>query len=166
MVDSIFMATARLVDIADADENSLLLRKADSSSKLQAEQVSGTLKVNSKIYSRRYTSNTDAYIGFSDKEDLVGKIFNTMPLVNEATLSYSGFFHLFIKPVEIVQDLGGAIVMNDSRALKFSIEIFINSTVAHWYGIAERQKMLLKLNPLLRPADMQRQNGEGNGVMR
>ena len=164
MVDSVFMASARIFDLADADENALLLRKARDGGHVDVEQVSGTIGVNSKVYIGHYTRNETAYIGFSDKEDLTGRVFNTMPMINEATLSYSGFFHLLIKPVEIVSELGCSVALGNSSA-RFSIEVFINSTVAHTYGITERQRMLLKLNPLLRPVDM-RENEDAGSVTR
>ncbi len=153
MVESVLMASARIFDIADADENSLLLRKTGESGQFKAEQVTGILEVNSRVYSGHYTQSTGAYIGFSDREDLTGKVFNTMPLVDEATMGYSGFFHLFIKPIGIFNDLEGAALHMENGASRFLAEIFINSTVAYQFGISERQRMLLRLNPLLRPAE-------------
>ncbi len=156
MADSVFTASARIVDIEGAESKRILfyisaLRTEPISSAIRAEQVTGNVEVNSKIYAGHYTHDVEAYIGFSDKADLAGKVFNAMPLLDVARLSYKTDFILLVKPAELVYEMGGAIARRDT-GFNFPPNIFINNAIASRHSITEGQRILMKFNPLLKPA--------------
>ena len=149
MVESVLLASCRIVHKLRDDKEEYLVR-LNRSGLPEIEQISGTINTKSPVHPNYYIRGR-AYIGYALNKELVGHIFEAKPITDIAFLKYMYTFSLMMKDVELLRVAGDKLPKENSRS-PYVNEIFIDEGVADSFSIGEGQRVLLKVNPLFKPA--------------
>ncbi len=149
MLGGPIFASSRIIHKPYCGKDEYLVR-LDASGKPSVEQISGIIETKSPIYANH--ANKDwAYICYAFESELIGHIFETMPIVNIQRVQFKYSFNMMVKDAELLRTAGEVLPRGNKRT-PYTEEIFIDKVVAAAFHIKESQRLLLKNDLLFKPA--------------